>query len=440
MQHIPFIAMLLFMLCPLRAESAGRTIVADAAERRPLPHASVFDRHGRFIGACSAEGMVPAVSPVDYPLTVRYIGFREATVESTATDTVLLREIVMELPEVVVESRRHNMLHMLAYVREYSTLTTYVDTIFMFREKMVDYMLPATAGMRFKGWRKPRVLSSRSYYRFTNAQGLDSVSDRCRHYFSWSDWVGIVPGAEIPQSIRGAVIAADTVCGKYSPTEIWARNADRLRLDVNVLADTASRKWVPNLGAFFRDNLDFEQFRIQFRYDNAIAMGATLDPVDLNGYSYTIESNGRGHGMFLLNRPEMPFFVSTYAEVYMLDKEYITVREARRMERMPKGTSDIAIIEPHDAPPLQPYVLALIDRVNSVDHDGVRIALQPDERLIGRHIRQQNIGERALSLLKTITGISRIRANHNMNRRWKQFRREQTERNQSSSSPPPSAL
>ena len=86
------------------------------------------------------------------------------------------------LPEVLVLSKNNRVLHMLAYVREYSTLTTYTDTVFLFREKMVDYMLPAS-GSKFKGWSKPRVITSRSYYQFKDNNGLDSVSDVSNHHF-----------------------------------------------------------------------------------------------------------------------------------------------------------------------------------------------------------------------------------------------------------------
>lgn len=111
-----------------------------------------------------------------------------------------------QLPEVVVESPRHRILHILAYVRECSTLSTCTDTVFLFREKMVDYMLPSK-GVSFKGWSRPRILKSRSFYRFTDAGGLDSVSDNCNHHFSWSDWMGIAPSAELPSCLR------DVECG-----------------------------------------------------------------------------------------------------------------------------------------------------------------------------------------------------------------------------------
>ena len=58
---------------------------------------------------------------------------------------------VTDLPEVVVESRQNKALHMLAYIREYSTLTTSSDTIFLFREKMADFMTGPGEKSRFRG-------------------------------------------------------------------------------------------------------------------------------------------------------------------------------------------------------------------------------------------------------------------------------------------------
>ena len=62
----------------------------------------------------------------------------------------------------MVESRQQKVMHMLAYVREYSTLTTYTDTVFLFREKMVDFMLNTDPKVKFQGWSYPRILKSSS--------------------------------------------------------------------------------------------------------------------------------------------------------------------------------------------------------------------------------------------------------------------------------------
>ena len=61
--------------------------------------------------------------------------------------------------------------------------------------------------------------------------------------------------AKIPTALNSLECGADTLRGRYGPSEIWIRNNDRMTVDVDVLADTVGRKWIPNLSAFFKDNL-----------------------------------------------------------------------------------------------------------------------------------------------------------------------------------------
>lgn len=333
---------------------------------------------------------------------------------------------VTELPEVLVISKNHRLLHMLAYVREYSTLTTYTDTVFLFREKMVDYMLPAS-GTKFKGWSRPRVLTSRSYYRFKDNNGLDSVSDVSNHHFSWSDWIGIVPSTPIPKKLKMVEAGSDTVCGKYSPTEIWTKNKDAINVDVNVLADTASRKWVRDLSVFFKNGINFEDFRISFKYDNVL--NDAVSPLDLISYSFNIESEGRGYDMFRFNDRNEPFFVSTSADIWILDKEFITEKEARKWARQKFDSDEIGIYEPMDAPALSSDILALIDRVENIDKDEVKLDYVTDQNMKSDKIGGRNfkIGRRALLMLKQATGITRYRAHKNLNKQWNEFRKGRRE-------------
>lgn len=110
-------------------------VVADSSSHAPLSNASIFDRNGTMIGISSSKGRMPYISSSQYPITVRYLGYKETSFSSPDADTIFLSQFISDLPEIVVESRQHSLLHMLAYVREYSTLTTYTDTIFLFREK-----------------------------------------------------------------------------------------------------------------------------------------------------------------------------------------------------------------------------------------------------------------------------------------------------------------
>lgn len=361
------------------------------------------------------------------------MGFVEKTVDDPECDTIFMQENVMQLPEVVVESRRKKLLHILAYVREYSTLATYTDTVSMFREKMVDFMMPDDDKVSFKGWTYPRVLNSKSYYHFTDANGLDSVSDRCSHHFTWSDWIGMPPELALPQKIIGKESASDTVFGKYGPAQIWLRTGERLTLDVRFLADTASRKLIPRFSSFFHnDDIDFEQFGLRINYSNVF--GSSAGPFELAGYSFNIESRGRGHDIFMFNHRDEPLFVTTYTEVYILDKEFVTVKEAKKWDKRNFGNASIDIYEPMEAPALQPSVLALIDRVNNIDADIVRQALPTDQRLVSRKVSKHNfnIANRALTLLKELTGISSYRSKKNFDRHWNDFTKDQIKKNQES--------
>lgn len=427
MRRIVFLLLMSFLLFSYMKVQANGFVVADSTTHAPLPNASVFSRDGNLTGICRSDGHFPTIPEASYPITVRYMGFKEKIVNYPAADTIFLQENIIELPEFVIDSRQHKYLHILAYLREYSTLSTYTDTVFLFREKMVDFMLPSEKKSSFRGWRKPRILTSKSYYRFSNAHGLDSVSDHCRQHFSWTDWVGTAPEIEMPTRLSSLSAGSDTIRGRYSATEIWRKNDDRLSIDIDVLADTASRKWVPNLSLFFHENIDFEQFRLRFNYNNVT--DRCVSPSGLTGYSYTIESNGRGRSMFMFNRVDEPFFVSTYAEIYMVDKEYIPLKEAKKWNKRSAFADEIAIYEPAEAPELQESVLKLIARVNDVNHEEIRLAQTPDHRLAGRNIEKVGAGQLILKRLKGIFGIDNIIGQRKMKRQWHQFRRDRMDKN-----------
>lgn len=412
------------ILSAVMMEGGARNIVvADSASRCPLPGASVFNAKGHAIGMSNAKGRLPFVSASDFPLTVRYLGYKERSVSDAACDTVFLAEAPTELAEVVFETGKTKMLHMLGYVREYSTLSTCTDTVFLFREKMVDYMLDPDGKSSFRGWRSPRILKTRSYYHFTDRFGLDSVSDESNNHFSWSDWTGPGLTAELPPALIRVESGTDTLQGKYSPSEIWSRNGDRVTVDVNVLADTAARKWVAELAGFFRKDLDFENLRVRYNYDNITA--GQVSPADLTEYSFNIESNGRGHEMFKFNKKDEPFFVSTYAEVYILDKEYITVKEAKKWKNLNLAAAGLEILKHEDAPELQSAVAALIARVDNVDKERIRLGVTPNSNIGSRkevNYSNYRIDKRALTLLKDLTGITSYKARRNFKRQWREFR------------------
>lgn len=395
-----------FLMClaTMLPALADNAVVVDATTGAPVAGASVFNRKGALLGICSAHGVLPYVPSGDYPLTIRCIGYCDASGIEPTDSIVRMSEAVYDLPEVVVEAKKDRVLHMLALVRDYSTLSTYTDTVTLFREKWVDFMVPVRHTKRFAGWLTPRLLSSKSYFRFTDNTGLDSVSDRCNQHFSWSDWIKIVDKSAMPARLSSALHGTDTVYGKYSPTEIWTRKNDDVTLKVDVLADTMSRKWVTQLSTFFRNNLDFENFRIAYDFRNVAP--DTVFSRDLSHITCNIESRGRGHNMFMFNRRDEPFFVSTYTEIFFIDKRYIPLKEARKWEKHSYASAETASLGvPPSVPPVSPEIDELICRVDNFDRDRERSRMVPDKRLAGKPLTPLSNKEVILKILKNALGF-----------------------------------
>ena len=142
-----FITLCLFIF-PL-VLSARDIVVVDADSRFPLPSASVYDSRGKAICTTDAGGLLPYIAPERFPITLRYLGYQDFTTAHYPGDTIFMHEAASELDEVVVESSKRPILHILGYLREYSTLTSYSDSVLLFREKMVDFMLTPDHKIKF---------------------------------------------------------------------------------------------------------------------------------------------------------------------------------------------------------------------------------------------------------------------------------------------------
>lgn len=368
-----------FILCCVSAVTVGGTVIVDAVTGDPLPKASVFDKKGNLIGICSDVGELPYVARSSYPISIRYMGYATSTVDKPGQDKVFLKEMAYDLPEMTVNSKDHQVLHLTGYVREYSTLSTYTDTVLLFREKTVDFMIPSKKVKNYKGWLLPRVLASRSYYHITNSDGLDSVSNHYREHFSWSDWVGLFANTEVPSDIRDKNVATHTDYGKYSPSTIWHKVNDIITLDVDVLSDKNNRKWVPAFTDFVATRVDCNRLTLKYRFAGVDSHEVFAD--NITGLSFNIESNGRGRNLKRTLQTDDPIYVNTYAELYITDREYMSVSRAHKLEKDPPVSEGVGINPPQEAPALHPAVLALIERVDNFDYNTPRLAEQPDHRL-----------------------------------------------------------
>lgn len=312
---------------------------------------------------------------------------------------------VNELKELVVDGRKHQVLHLTGYVREYSMLATFTDTIFLFREKAVDFMFPSTGERRFPGWTRPRVLASRSCYRFSGATVRDSVSDRCDRHFSWSDWVGMVPYARVPGVLRPEGISTDTLYGKFGAVTIWNRDNDRIAVRADVLSDSINRRWVPGFTSFLRSDADFTDFYVEYLFD-----GVTQDeilPENIRNMTYEIRADGFSRDIHRIERRTSPLFMETVAELYVTGRERLSIKEARKSQKRPPLDIDIAQIVPDDAPPLEPEIVDLISRVHNIEADSLRLQAEPDYKLYYERPKWP-LKHQILSRLRQMIGIYRL--------------------------------
>lgn len=264
-----------------------------------------------------------------------------------------------QLPEVIVRPKKYSSLHLLCYVREFSTLSSDYDTIQLLREKTIDFMIPAKRKKKGE-WFKPRVLASRSAYRFANFEGLDSVSDRFTEHFSWSDWISI-----------------------FSTFRLESEpSADEISLRVDLIADKEKRKMMPSVIELLESPVeDFKRFDVTYYFTDLISDAVT--PENIKRFDIDIRS---GQGYRKLNRvlkTKDPVSINTHAEIYVISKEYLDDSDASRWKKNPPINEENDIVIPSDVPPLPPLYADIAYRASLIDHDQIRRDAKNDPLLIG---------------------------------------------------------
>ncbi len=319
-----------------------------------------------------------------------------STNASGASNTFSERNI--KLPELIVSGKNKKVLHIIGYMREYSTLTTLSDTVFLYREKLVDFA-PSNMNIKFEGWNLPRIMSSKSYYRFTNDAGLDSVSNKYYRYFTFADYIGLPKPETIPVNLQNDRSGTDTIKARYGLNALWEKDSERVKLEIDLLNDTARLKQFPMLNKFTRDDyLDFRELKIQYLFDGVDY--DIVNPEKLTKMSFTIESKGRVDKRVSMSPSSKPEWVSTYAELYVLDREYISRSDANKWRKQYIDWNMAAPYLGQIVPPRTDTIDILVSRVDAIDHQQVRLREETDMRLAGPHIEEGKKNFTVLNRLK----------------------------------------
>lgn len=300
-----------------------------------------------------ASGNVELPVRPEWPLRVRCLGFEEA-VALAGTDTVYMCESAIGLPAVEVSASGRDVVRLICYVREYAGAVNEDDSLTMFSEYMVDYFFPMTGVKKFKAHTTPRTLAWRAYCRHTDSQGRDTV-EYCSDDVRTLSWLQL---ARIdPTTIH--YTANDSVYGKYGYKSITRMGADALGVYRDMLADHKDHRMSPWFLKLLGLTVDITELYAAHTY--AANESGEYGPEDVVSCTYSLKMLGRGKLFKLVFDNKRPVNITSYLEIYTVDRTYMSVAEAKTLL---KGHPDIIpMAVPEYANPLDAPTQALVERV-----------------------------------------------------------------------------
>lgn len=318
-------ALLVILAATALAGKAFR--ITDAETQEPLAAASIFNSKGVMIGITDAEGRFDGGNAVDYPLTVRYLGYTPATLD--ADKDASLSPSGFDLQEFTVTDRNDGF-HLVCYVREYSGTTSAGDTMNFFKEAMVDYLVPMSKKVKkFKKHMTPRIRNARNYASFSRPGQTDSIVSNFEDVgYSWISMVGI-NGVNFKESDslkslgNYEFVNADSVQVR--------RNAGVITLYKDYLAGHKNHTYSPSLLKLLGMTIEFTTV------DNLMAMPAKEDSTyrlyDLASLTQTVQANVKGKLLKWAYRSKDPLRMNSLIEVYPVYCRSITAEESREIDK-----------------------------------------------------------------------------------------------------------
>lgn len=357
-----------FLLLSLSAIAGKPIIVIDSNDSSPIEGATVISGRGIIMGITDAKGSINVEPTKDFPLEIRSIGFEPSSIMQYK-DTICLSPASYELSEIKIVPGERPINKVTCYIREYSSSTTQNDTIQYYADYMyVGYLAEQKVKGFKKGDEKLFLRNARRYARLSNSEGLDSVTVPSSYddLSIWMSYKGMLLGIpkssfEEPEKIKNGA-SSDTIMGKYSVSELIKKNADLYTTNRDILGDYKDHKWSPWFAKVV--GLTFEIDKLQRTY------GYKTNPDGKYSFSDFIYGSGTMHGIgkgklfkhFLHQKSDMN--LDGYAELYIIDVEYLTVDEYKEDKKEAKEQKEIPFQEPKNLQPLPPSVLSIIERVN----------------------------------------------------------------------------
>lgn len=354
------ISAITMLVTPLFAQNS---IVVDSTDKNPISAASIFDKSGAIIGMTSLYGALPVISHESYPIIIRCLGYEPQEV-ATPIDSIYLQTMAYDLPELTFNKDDRDILRLVCYVREYMSATSTTDTVIAFSENMVDYMLPLRKIKKNKVSDAPRILAKKNYARFINDKGRDSIAVNIDdEMLSWISFMRIDTGTVTePKTIKNRPIAIDSVKGKYGIKTLYRKNRTSFVKSIDGLADQKGHKMSPAFFKLFGFTIDFTEMIFVSTFNTNDA--GIYKPNDLISFSFSLQALARGKIWKKAFDAKSPIEIHSYFEIYPVEKEFLTLEEAKELSDNRPAKPQIKV--PENVAPLNTATQELIRRGNEL--------------------------------------------------------------------------
>ncbi len=333
------IFLLLTVLLSMAKTAESRPLLVDKETGEPLVLASITDRNGTMIALTGNDGVIPELPANAFPVTFSYLGYVPLEIDSVNSENIRMVPKTLDLSEIIVSPGMRPLLHITGYMREYVSSFGSKDSLTIYKEAIVDFLIPIDK-TKIKGWQKPRILTSNTYSRHTNADGLDSVSRYADEIFLMSYNLNVFPTStsnvlNLPEKIANTSgIASETVFTKKKTKMDWQKNGNVIRMNHDIMTQYPNHVYTPNALKVIGATTDFTEALSSYVFINSDGENA-ITPADLSQISLSLKMTGRGKAYKWAFNTQTPLDMRSYIEIYITDREYVSEEEAKELKKNP---------------------------------------------------------------------------------------------------------
>ncbi|MEE0871612.1 MAG: hypothetical protein U0L52_09635 [Bacteroidaceae bacterium] len=355
---------LIIIICLLLSVSAyAQQRVIDATDSIPVSVASIFDFDGNVVGYTMDDGTFSEIPETAYPITIRCLGY-EPLVIAEPKDTVWqMKQSSYDMPELVVVPGDRNVIKQILYIRNYFSMCNEMDTVTHFVEEMAYRYVPATEDAKIDIGNQIHSAGSRSYS-MHKVGDIDSVAheENSKSFFMTSTLTKL-SSKEIlvHESLKNDSTGYYEKKGKSGLALVQRLSNGVFTFKEDLLAEKKNHTLSPWPLKLLGFTLEINQFYTTNAF--SINEDGKYYPKDLLEAGFMMEAEGRGKYIRMALDSKTPVTVRTMTEIYVVDRDFLTLEEAK--EESAKEAPKMDFIIPSNVPAQNEATRRLVERAKA---------------------------------------------------------------------------